>query len=169
MFRKFATHIRTTAIISLVLVLAISMAWATSTYSNRRTYAVGDGGNIRLVKSSDPILFYVYPGSLDSYLAEKDLNEVEITAEMTEELVKCASHTHYHLYFTFGPSGLYFDKANPAKLTINGKYVTTGPDCHVWLFDEDGEAVSGTLKVDEGRVVFEIPHFSHYSYEQYDY
>ena len=84
---------------------------------------------------------------------------------MTEELAKCKTGTHYHLNFTFGPSGAYF--APPLQLTIAGKYVKTG--CHVWLYDENGEALEGKRYDSSNRITFEIPHFSSYYYDDYDY
>ena len=111
MFKKSSTAIKSGAILGLILVVAISVAWATSTYSGSRVYQLGDPGAGFVIKSGkDRVRARVRPNALDDYLTEQGLSEVEITGEMTEELVECEDGTtHYHLNFTFGPSGTYFN------------------------------------------------------------
>jgi hypothetical protein len=83
-----------------------------------------------------------------------------------EELVESDTGPYYQLDFVFGPSGTYFRENYPFKLTLKGKYIHTGTD--VWLYDENGEALEGTRYEEEDKLVFDIPHFSSYSYDNYD-
>ncbi len=164
MLKKFCnTPIRFAAMLSLVLVVAISAAWAVQ-YSNSKVICMGGGDNIKLAPSPDRVFLHVPPGSLDAYLAEKGLNSVKITAQMTEEWVQSSSGGYYNLTFVFGPSGTYFDPNNPAELKLNGKYVNA--NFHLCLYDEDGEAIEGTLKVEDDKIIFET-HFSNYYYDHY--
>jgi len=78
--------------------------------------------------------------------------------------VKCGDGHHYHLDFTFSPSRAFFDQ--PLELKIQGKYVES--DCHVWLYDEDGEEVESKPQRDNKKIVFKIDHFSSYSYDFYE-
>ena len=161
------TAIKSTAIIALVLAFALSAAWALEIYSNSRVYGVGEGGKIKLVKEPNKTFVRVPEGSLDGYLAEHNLNEVEITVEMIEELVEREDgSTYYQVMFIFGPSGCYFEEGKELKLTLNGKYAE---DPNVWLYDENGEALEGKRKEEGKKMVFYIPHFSSYSYDEYDY
>jgi hypothetical protein len=166
MFKQRNPSIRFTAIVCFVLVSAFTAAWAVQTYYASEVIKKGKGGNLKIVnQGEDKIGAKITNGSLDVYLEEQGLNEVEIQVEMTEELVECSNDTHYHLEFTFGPSGAYMDP--PLKLILKGKYVETG--CNVWLFDENGEAVEGKRSDESDKIVFEIPHFSVYGYDDYDY
>ena len=165
MFKQRYPLIRFTAIVCFVLVSAFTAAWAVQTYYASEVIKKGKGGNLKIVNAGkDKIGAKITNGSLDAYLEEQGLNAVEIQVKMTEELVECSDDIHYHLEFTFGPSGAYLDP--PLKLTLTGKYVETG--CDVWLFDENGEAVEARRSDEGDKIVFEIPHFSVYSYDDYD-
>ena len=166
MFTQLRTTLTKTAILSLVLVFSLSAAWAVQNY--RASKQIGkSGGKFDVVKTSrkDKVKVTIKKGALKAYLEEQGLNKVEITVETTEDFVPCDGGSHYHFIFTCGPNGTYFDK--PLELEIKGKYFETG--CHVWLFNEDGEALEGVRKNGKDKIVFKIPHFSSYSYEEYDY
>ena len=166
MFKQRYPSIRFTAIVCFVLVSAFTAAWAVQTYYASEVIKKGKGGNLKIVNAGkDKIGAKITNGSLDAYLEEQGLNEVEIQVEMTEELVECDDDTYYHLEFTFGPSGAHMDP--PLKLILKGKYVETG--CNVWLFDENGEAIEGKRSDEGDKIVFYISHFSVYGYDDYDY
>ena len=166
MFKKGYTSIRLTAVVCFVLVIAFSAAWAVQTYYASTLIKKGGGGNLKIVQAGrDQIGAKISDGSLDAYLEEQGRNEIGIQVEMTEEWVEHSNGGHYHLEFTFGPSNAYFNP--PLKLILKGKYVDTA--CNVWLFDENGEAVEGKRFDESDRIVFEIPHFSVYGYDDYDY
>ena len=166
MLTQLRTTLTKTAILSLVLVFALSVAWAVQNHSTSKQIG-NSGGKFDAVKTSrkDKVKVTIKKGALKAYLEEQGLNEVEITVETTEDFVPCGSGSHYHFIFTCGPNGTYFD--TPLELEIKGKYFETG--CHVWLFNEDGEALEGVREDGNDKIVFKIPHFSSYSYEQYDY
>ena len=169
MKRKFNTAIISTAILSLVFVVALSIAWAVNTYNgsviieNGSTYEQA----IQIIQQgNDHIKVEIEGGSLDAYMDEEDLNEVLVTCELTEELVSGPNGDYYKLNFEFGPSGAYFSP-NPLVLKIKGKWVAD--DTEFWLNDENGEAIEGTRYDDADMIKFEIPHFSGYFYEGYNY
>lgn len=170
MFSKFDRHMKLTAIIGMVFVLALSIAWATiNTYSG--SVIIENGSNkdevIHLVQQgSDQIKVQINAGSLDAYMAEESLNEVEVTCELTEELVSDPNGDYYKMSFEFGPSGAYFD-LDPLVLKIKGRWVAENTE--FWLYDENGEAVAGTRYDEADMIKFEIDHFSCYYYEQYCY
>lgn len=169
MLKKMFTPVRFTAIFNFVLILGLSVAWAVEYYSGSRVYRLGHRADYFVIKSGhDRVRARVRANALDGYLTEQGLNKVKITGDMTEELVECDDGTtRYHLNFTFGPTGAYFEENKPLKLRIRGKYVETG--CHVWLYDENGEELEGTRNDAEDLIIFDIPHFSTYSYDDYDY
>jgi len=104
--------------------------------------------------------------SLDAYLVERGLKEVEITIDMTEILIQLPDGTsYYQLTFVFGPSGAYFDPNDPLKLTLNGKYASASTT--VWLYNEMGELLEGKRTSGNGEMTFYIPHFSNYYYDRY--
>lgn len=103
--------------------------------------------------------------SLDDYMEGEDVDAVEVTIEVDEMLVRCEKGLHYALVFTCGPSGAYFE--TPLKLEIKGKYVATG--CHIWLYDEFGEALEAEVEERRHKITFYINHFSSYYYDDYDY
>jgi len=169
MFSKFNTAIISTAILSLVFVVALSVAWAVNTYSGSVIIENGSTQNkvINLVQQgNDQIKVQICAGSLDAYMAEESLNEVLITCELTEELVSDPNGDYYKLSFEFGPSGVYLD-LNPLILKIKGKWVAD--DTEFWLYDENGEAIEGTRYDNADMIKFEIYHFSCYYYERYCY
>ena len=169
MFTQFNNRTRLTPIIGLVLVLAISVAWANNTHysasaiahkNQKTTFDIRDKGN----RKANVVL---EKGSIDNYLTEQGVNEVEITVEMVEEEIKEQNGaSKYRLTFTFGPSGAYFDP--PLILGLTGRYATDLDT--VYLVDEYGEAIESTIE-DQGisGIKFYIPHFSSYYYDGYDY
>ena len=170
MFTKFDTPMKLTAIFGLVLVFALSVAWATiNTYNGSAIIENGSTQDevIQLVQQgSDQIKVQIAAGLLDAYMTEESLNEVEITCELTEEFVSDPNGDYYKMSFEFGPSGAYFD-LDPLILKIKGKWVAE--DTQFWLYDETGEAIPGTRHDEADMIRFEIDHFSCYYYEQYCY
>ena len=165
MKRKFGNSTQFAVILSLVLVFALSFAWAVQTYSNSKRFRKGEGGNIRMKGARNRTFLHVPAGACDAYLKEKGLKQVNITVDMTEEWIDNADGTGYwQLDFHFGPSGAYFDP--PLKLKINGDYVNEG---NIWLYDENGELVEGKFKEEEEKLIFILYHFSSYYYDGYDY
>lgn len=169
MKRKFNTAIISTAILSLVFVVALSLAWAVNTHNGNVIIENGSDKNrgIQIVQQGrDHIQVSIKAGSLNAYMAEERLNKVLITCELTEELVSGPDGDYYKLSFEFGPSGAYFDP-DPLILKIKGKWVTD--DTEFWLSDENGEAIEGTRYDDADMIKFSIPHFSSYFYDGYNY
>ena len=67
--------------------------------------------------------------------------------------------------FVFGPSGAYF---NPALLVVfEGEWVQSNPD--IALYDENGEAMEYRRSKSDTKIKIEVPHFSRYAYDAYDY
>ena len=169
MFRKMYTPLQFTAILGLVLALALSIAWASEYHSASKVVFYQQKGNasLKLVGGKDKIQCMIRRNTLDPYLAQQGQNKVTITAEVTASLVMDANGTsYYNLDFTFGPSGTYFEDRE-LELTITGKYASA--DTRVWLYDEYGEAIEGTRQDSADHIKFKIPHFSRYSYDLYDY
>jgi hypothetical protein len=164
---KKLKHPKYTAILSLVLVFALSIAWATTKhYSSSVVVPKGRALGLTIVPHGrDRINLYSQRGAIDDYMNEQGVNSVEITAELQEVLVDDGNgNSHYELTFTFGPSGAYFNP--PIQLDIRGKYVSDAT--MVELYDENGEAISGTRSNGGSKITFEIPHFSSYYYDDYD-
>lgn len=155
MFKTCNNSIRLTAILSLVLVFALSAAWAVQTY--HRSKVIGKyGGIIPIhVDVEKRAVVAILPRALDDYFNEQGIDDVEITVEMI------ADEENGTLLFTFGPSGAYFDP--PLKLALTGDYINHD----MLLFDENGEAVEYDSYFDGEVLIFEIPHFSHYYYDGY--
>jgi hypothetical protein len=165
--QRFNT-IRFTTLGGLLLIFALSAAWAVEYYSASKVYQLGHDGEGFVIKpGADRVRARARANALDDYLTEKGLTEVEITTEMIEEFIEIGDGTSYYaLNFIFGPSGTYFAENKPFKLRIVGKYVNT--PCDVWLYDENGEALEGTRRDDADQIIFDIPHFSSYTYDHYD-
>ena len=178
MFSQFSTHMRITAIFCFVFVFALSIAWANggtpvlSTYSG--SVIIENGSDkpaiIPLVKvGADHIKVEIAAGSLDAYMAEENLYDVEITCLYTQQWVEPDEEDddgHYKMKFVFSPSGAFFDP-EPLILKVKGKWVAT--DSEFWLYDENDEALAGTRHKEVDVIKFEIPHFSCYYYESYCY
>ena len=181
MFQKLYTSIRFTAILGLTLVFALSLTWAkkppkdaesstedTSTvdyYEASFIVKKGKSGGVFLVREGkDKIYIAVLNTALDDYMNEQGVDSVEITVSVLMEFVEQPEGDGYYLLdFIFGPSGAHFDP--PLKLYLYGKY----SDSDVWLYDETGEALEGQRFSGSGTSYFLIPHFSSYSYDDYDY
>jgi hypothetical protein len=159
MFRKFNTPMKSVVALSLVLVFALSAAWALQTYN--ASIIVKKGGvsdRLMLVAESEngTVNFRIKAGALDDYLTEQGKDKVKITVEMIED------EANGVLLFTFGPSGTYFNP--PSKLKLRGNYIY---DNHL-LVDENGELIEYTVAPKKDLLVFDILHFSSYYYDSYD-
>ena len=173
MSKKIHAAIRWTTIGCLMVVVALSTVWAAQTYHASKVIKKGGGGTIyvapdllNLLGVLDRVTAEIPPGALDVYMNEKGIKSVEITVDMTEERVyRDDGSSYYRLEFHFGPSGAYFNP--PLQLKLMGKYVNQGSE--VWLYDENGERLEGTRYDLLDRIIFEIPHFSRYSYDDYSY
>ena len=86
---------------------------------------------------------------------------VEITVEMIE--LYDESGQLVGIDFIFGPSGAFF--LPELELELGESYINGN---HA-LFSEEGEALEYRLKKNGKSITFYIPHFSSYSYDQYDY
>ena len=160
MSRTSYTSTKYAIILSFVLTLALSSAWA-DTYSDSVVMKQGKKSKHRKLKLVyKEVEAKIQKRSLDSYLNKKGINEVEITCRMTEELVDHGDGTYYQLKFNFGPNGIYFD--TPLELTIQGKYVETDHD--LVLLDPDGNPLEATKIKRNGGLTYEIDHFSTYQY-----
>ena len=168
MFKRFQTPIGSIAIIGLVLVFALTAAWATiNYYSASAVIGQNASGKFVIVHENDrEAIVHIQKGALDHYLEDQDIDEVEITVEMSAEEIKTKGKGYYRLEFTFGPSGAYFDP--PLELELSGKYANT-PQNEIWLYDENGEVIEATVEENTKEIRFYIPHFSSYSYDEYDY
>ncbi len=153
---------KTAAILSLVLVFALSTVWGTTNrYSDSVVMKQGrksKNATLKLVRNE--VEAKIRKWSVDSYLNEKGINEVEITCKMTEKLVDHGDGTYYQLKFNFGPNDVYFD--TPLELTIQGKYIETSHD--LVLLDPDGNPLEVNKITGNGEVTYEIDHFSTYQY-----
>jgi hypothetical protein len=165
MFKKLKHPMRFTAIISLVFVFALSVAWATiNYYSASVVIHHGKLGKRSLVNGGNrDATIHIEKGALDSYMTDQGVNQVEITTELTEERISQGGPPQYKLEFTFGPSGAYFNP--PLELELTKAYANS-PD--VWLYDENGELLEAKVNERGHEIRFSINHFSSYYYDDYD-
>ena len=75
------TTLKSPPIASLVLFLAISLAWGASYYSKSKVIGVEEGGWIKINTNA---FAYIPPGALDDYLFEEGLDRVKIIIEMID-------------------------------------------------------------------------------------
>ena len=164
---KRTFQLKSITILSLALVFALSVAWATTNYySGSVVVQKGDTQDkvINLVQGSDKIKVQIQAQTLDDYMEEQGITEVTVTADCTTVWIDNGDGTgYYDMTFEFGPSSAYF-QPNPFILMVKGEYVSS--NTQFWLYDETGEAVEGTRNDSADMIKFEIPHFSCYSYEQ---
>lgn len=165
MFLRFRQTLSATAILGLLFVFVLSIAWAVNYYSASQVIG-SSGGSFYLVNDGpDKIRVTVKEQSLDGYLADEGINEVPITADLEEEWISTGGGTgYYRLRFTFGPVGAYFSP-DELELTLKGKYAADNPD--VTLFDENGEALESTTSGNSDKITFFISHLSSYIYDAY--
>lgn len=167
MSNPFGIHRKSIAIVSLFFVFALSTAWATEQYSGSVVIGMGDEGEIQLIDDSDgEVEIDIEEGSIDAYLQEQGIDEVEITVEMFVDIVEYNGNTYHHFTFVFSPSGCYFDANDPLEIEIEGEYVNVGGSCQ--LYDEDGEEVEYEFDESDLEIEYFIEHFSSYSYDHYD-
>ena len=167
MFSKFDRQMRITAIFGLVLIFALSAAWATNSYFKSKTMSIGAGLFTNVVhKGKHRIKVAVQNGALDNYLIEQGLEEVFLWVYLEETWIDTGGgEGYYQLDFTFGPSGAYFEE--PLEIEMRGKYVS-GNNA-VQMYDENGEILESTSNGNGSVITYYVPHFSSYSYEEYEY
>ena len=139
---------------SLFLVFTLGIAWAVTYYSASQVIKEGKGAEFTVVPDED-ITVDIEPGSLDVYLNEEGVDEVEITVDTVD-------FENGDLEFAFGPSGAHFTPS--LRLTISGPYLEED----LTLLDENGEALEYTVSHSGNSMTFYIPHFSSYYYDDYD-
>ena len=168
MATKFNTATKVTAVLSLVLFVAVSAAWAVDYYSNSQVIFYNAGGWFHLVNSGQDKIKVTIPGGvLNDYMDDQGVNEVEITADVEEQWIDTGGgNGYYQLTFVFGPSGAYFTPRE-LELELRGKYVSG--DTTVELYDENGEVLEFTTNGNGSRITYYILHFSSYYYDDYDY
>ena len=170
MFKKFQNPIAATAVMALVLVFALSAAWA-AYYSGSVTVKTKgrsvDKSFLLVDNGADRVEVTIRKDSLDAYMAEQGINSVNITADLNEEWVDTGGGSgYYRLTFVFGPSGAYFTP-DELEVKLQGKYVSG--NTAVAMYSEDGEALESTSSGNWASITFYVPHFSSYSYDHYDY
>ena len=168
MYRKLITATKFTAFAVMLLTIALGTAFAVDSYYVSEVVEKGKDGHFTVTDNDNGRAEIRIPKrSLDPYLDEQGVNEVEITCRLQEIWVDSGDGTgFYALDFTFGPSGTYFE--SPLILEIRGDYALSGAD--TWLYDENGEALPGAVSKNDGsELFFEIPHFSSYAYDDYSY
>ena len=167
MFSKFDTPMKFRAIFSLVLILAVSIAFAANYYGTSFVVKKGKGHKTEyLVRDGkDKIGVMVKSQSLDAYMEEQAISSVNITVDLVEQWVETDTGGHYRLEFTFGPSGAFF--IYPLELYLIGKY--SSPDTSTLIYDENGEMIENWSQSSGQITTFYIPHFSSYSYDFYEY
>lgn len=193
---KFNTAIRFTAVLGLVFIFAVTIVSAgkkskssrtqssstseattsstsTAEPANMNYYSVSmivkryNGNGTYIAKAGkDWVWMHTTLGAVDAYMDEQGVDQVEITADMLEEWVQRDDGSGFwRLSFVFGPSGCFFEP--PLRLEFSGKYVSDITE--VWLYDEIGEALESFNYASGKKIIFEIPHFSRYSYDMYNY
>ncbi len=142
MFTKFHKHMRNTAIFSLILIFALSAAWATNSYFKSKTMSIGSGWFTNVVhQGKDRIKVYARDSTLDNYLIEQGLQQAVLWVYLEETWIDTGGgNGYYQLDFTFGPSGAYFEE--PLEIEMRGKYVCENNE--VQMYDEYGEIVEST-------------------------
>jgi len=169
MFLILRTTLTKTAILSFALIVAISIAWGGNKSKVRRktVYKGGDTTHINIDSSpkGGSIRATIIGGSVDDYMTEQGISEVQITVETIEEWVDDGGgNSHRRFTFIFGPTGCYFTP-NPLELKLKGSFITDD----VAMYGENGEAVEYTWQGGDNHLTFYIDHFSSYSYDHYDY
>jgi len=127
--------------------------WAAS-YSSSVVVKIGKGGELDI---NPEAYLKIKSKSVDDYLKEMGIKSVEITVEMYYGWDR-------EIWFVFGPSGTFFTPKE-LELTILGGYIEED----MLLLGEDGEFLEYTVDKKQQSLTFFIPHFSSYSYEDYDY
>ena len=144
---------------------AINSAASNSYHAGMVVQKTGGNGTFIAKSGKNWVWMHTNLGAVDAYMDEQGVDSVEITADLLEEYVQGADGSGYwRLTFVFGPSGCFF--TDPLRLELSGKYVSEGAE--VWLFDEYGEALDGFSYAAGKKVIFEIDHFSRYSYDNYE-
>ena len=137
-------------------------------YSGSTTVNKGRAGSFTLVNNGpDKVKIIIPRKSLDDYMTDQGINEVTITADLTEEWVApVTGEGYYRLNFTFGPSGAFF---TPDKLEVEliGDY--NAGSTQTLMYDENGEALEASGTGNADKVTYYVPHFSSYYYDDYDY
>ena len=159
---------RFTAIISFVIVFALSAAWAMTTYYGEITIQKHNNHDeeLKLVDGLDKINIKIPAGSLNDYMAEQNINNVTVTVDLTEEWIDTGDgNGYYQLNFTFGPSEAYFTPKE-LEVVLYGKYISDSTS--VAMYDENGELLDSRRQSSSGKLIFYVPHFSSYYYDDYD-
>ena len=160
------------ATLGLVLAFGLCVAWAAvNYYSESQMVQEGDGGSFTLINDgNDRIIVTAANGSLDGYMADEQISELDVTVELLEELIEPDDGTSfYELTFVVSPGGADF--STPLQLTLTGEYAS--PDTAVSFYDEDGEALEFTRQDNVGFISLGLgggytPNSS-YFYDDYDY
>ena len=121
----------------------------------RASKVIGEnGGTIKINKNAK---IKIPENALKAYLDEQGLEEVEITVELLvfEDLDALA--------LILGPSGAYF--VPELKLILKGDYA----EDYALLVDEDGNELPHDVKSDGDKIVYYVPHFSVYSFDDFDW
>lgn len=169
MFQKMSPATQLTASLSLMLIIGISLVWASDYYSNSVVVPRGKKGNssMTVVKNGgkDKVEVLIRKHTLEPYMDEMGVDEVEVTVDAVVDHVTGGAASYYAFDFTFGPAGAYFEP-KLLELIFKGQYASERTE--VWLYDENGEAVEGIRNDNADHTVFYIPHFSSYTYDNYD-
>ena len=109
-----------------------------------------------LVLVGQPIRAEIKADSVDAYLVENGLNEVNIVVSLQEQYVASENGDHYRLWFTFEPNGVYF--TDPLKLKVGGDY-------HKRTFEEElldamGDPIEATEELFSAKTLFWIDNFN---------
>lgn len=166
MFTSTRTPLKIGIIFGLIFTLVTGSLFAGANVK-RKTVRKGDGTtNINAARDSQgsSAVVTIWGNSVDTYMDEQGVDQVTISVETIEQWIEDANGNLVpDLTFIFGPHGCFFTE--PLELKLKGNYVTD----NVMLYGEDGEPVEYIRRGNSNQVVFLIPHFSRYAYDQYDY
>ena len=135
-------------------------------YSTSDIIKMGEGTTIDVINEADAIIkIWVDSGALDVYMEEQGISQVNLTVDVIETLVESADgSSYYQIEFEFGPSGAFFSPN--LEVRLEGVYYNNS---NVWMYDKDGQPLETYDHGSDGKLYFLVPHFSSYSFDEYDY
>ena len=154
---KQRNFVRLATVAGLVLSLGLSAVWGASYYASKTVGARGG-----LIRINDSAALLIPPRALKGYLAERGIRSVNITVELIETFNDEGELDG--AIFVFAPTGVFFGP--PAKLMLRDDYLI-GKD--MVLVDAEGELLEYSVSKRGRFIYYNMPHFSSYTYDHYDY
>ena len=164
MKKRLNSTLKSTAVLSVILMFALGAAWDGSgnasavTYSASEIIQMGNGTSIDVVNEGEKIIIiWVDSGALDDYMEEQGIGEVNLTVDVIETLIQPPDGlSYYDLEFQFGPSDAFFSR--DLEVTLEKDYYNSD----VWMYSDDGQPLETYEHGSGDKLYFLVPHFSGY-------